>query len=131
MSYKEYIHVRVVRVTHCSEVTKFVMPKSTDIGRFVELSGTVIRTGSLKSLEWERTYECVSCKHTFKVKADIEQKNSFPKIYICPSRRQKPCSGNFRVVEGSSQKYVFIFNLLIISLVVIIKKLRFKNKLAA
>ncbi len=54
---KHNIKPRIMRITHCAEITKFAMPKASDIGKFVELSGTVIRSGTLKMLEYERTYQ--------------------------------------------------------------------------
>jgi DNA helicase MCM9 len=77
------------------------MPRSEDIGLFQEVQGTVIRAGITKMLEWERTMECSSCKQRFTVFADLEQRNAFPRITVCPSQRDKPCnSKGFKVVEG-------------------------------
>jgi hypothetical protein len=45
MQIKEFVHARLARITKCEEHTKFVMPKASEIGKFIEISGTVIRTG--------------------------------------------------------------------------------------
>jgi DNA helicase MCM9 len=105
MSYKPNVHARLHRLVQCDPHMKSAMPRSSDIGLFVEVQGTVIRAGGIKMLEWERVYECLSCKHRFTVRADIELKNQFPRIYACPSpKKEKPCgSRNFKPVEESAK----------------------------
>lgn len=103
MIFKPFVHARLVHLQMCGEHFKMMMPRSVDVGRFLEVQGTVIRAGRIKMLEWEKYYQCTTCKHRFPVHADMEQGNSFPRIYSCPSNGGgKPCnSKNFKPMEGS------------------------------
>jgi DNA replicative helicase MCM subunit Mcm2 (Cdc46/Mcm family) len=80
MKLKENVHIRICRLPICDKLSKVTMPRSSDITHFVELSGTVIRTGMNKSLEAEKALECSTCKYVFQVKTDLEQYNNFPKV---------------------------------------------------
>lgn len=62
MKLKPHLHPRVCRLIKTVERSRVVMPKSEDVGKFIEIEGTVIRAVVLKSLEWERQYICKSCK---------------------------------------------------------------------
>jgi DNA helicase MCM9 len=57
--------------------------RSEDVGRFVAISGTVIRTGMLKMLQTSKQFICQKCKNTFTVQYSREQYNSIPKPTQC------------------------------------------------
>lgn len=67
----------------CPELTREHIPKSKDVGHFLSVTGTVIRTSSVKVLEFERSYICNKCKHVFVVKADFEQYYAFCRPAAC------------------------------------------------
>src|SRR4051794_14162862 len=53
------------------------------------------RTGMVKMLESQKTYECMKCKKQFIVRADEEQFNVVPKPTKCPSEGDgAPCDSN-------------------------------------
>lgn len=105
MSIKLNVHARVERLPLIENYWMELIPKTSQINKFIELACvTVIRTGLVKSLEWEKTFECVGCKYQFSVYSDIEERNAFPKILKCPSQREKPCmSHNFVPIENSEK----------------------------
>ena len=102
------------------------LPRSREVGNFVCLQvsghsavsivmmiarrrrkGTVIRTGMLKTLEYERAFQCTMCKYVFTSAADVEQYHRFPEHKHCPSLSDPPCKGkSFRYVEGSAKMKV-------------------------
>ncbi|NWS36043.1 MCM9 helicase, partial [Polioptila caerulea] len=73
LSLKQNLHARVSGLPVCPELTREHIPKTKDVGHFLSVTGTVIRTSSVKVLEFERSYICNKCKHVFAVKADFEQ----------------------------------------------------------
>ncbi|CAH3154559.1 unnamed protein product [Pocillopora meandrina] len=92
MSFKAHLHVRLSNLPVCPELRRDKIPKTSDIGRFLAISGTVIRVSTVKLLEYERDYICARCKHIFGVQADFEQFYSIPKPSKCPS--SKECNSN-------------------------------------
>ncbi|NXA85448.1 MCM9 helicase, partial [Melanocharis versteri] len=83
LSLKQNLHVRVSGLPVCPELTREHIPKSKDVGHFLSVTGTVIRTSSVKVLEFERSYICNKCKHVFVVKADFEQYYAFCRPAAC------------------------------------------------
>jgi DNA helicase MCM9 len=80
------------------------LPRSREVGKFVCLQGTVIRTGMLKTLEYERAFECTKCRYVFTVQADVEQYHMFPEPATCPAMNDPPCKGRkFRYVDGTAK----------------------------
>lgn len=69
----------------CPELVREHIPKTKDVGHFLSVTGTVIRTSLVKILEFERDYMCNKCKHVFAVKADFEQYYTFCRPSSCPS----------------------------------------------
>nr|XP_009943164.1 PREDICTED: DNA helicase MCM9 [Opisthocomus hoazin] len=67
----------------CPELTREHIPKTRDVGHFLSVTGTVIRTSLVKVLEFERSYICNKCKHVFVVKADFEQYYTFCRPSAC------------------------------------------------
>ncbi|XP_017256131.1 probable DNA helicase MCM9 isoform X2 [Daucus carota subsp. sativus] len=103
-SVKDYVHVRI---NICGSPLEF--PETfPSIGRvrvkhrgiLLTLKGTVIRSGAIKMVEGDRTFECRRCKHRFKVSPELETGNSVPKPTFCPSEKQKYCeSTSFKLLE--------------------------------
>lgn len=69
----------------CPEMTREHIPKARDVGHFLSVTGTVIRTSVTKVLEYQRDYMCNKCRHVFSVQADFEQHYSFTPPSRCPS----------------------------------------------
>ncbi|KJE96086.1 mini-chromosome maintenance deficient 9 [Capsaspora owczarzaki ATCC 30864] len=102
MIYKNNVHARLSNLPICAEVTRAQLPRSTDIGQFLSISGTVTRTGGVRMLEFEREFSCEKCKGTFRVQAEFEQFHSIPRPSRCPHLDEKgmPCkSTKFREAE--------------------------------
>ncbi|XP_066035432.1 DNA helicase MCM9 isoform X1 [Chamaea fasciata] len=83
LSLKQNLHARVSGLPVCPELTREHIPKSKDVGHFLSVTGTVIRTSSVKVLEFERSYICNKCKHVFVVRADFEQYYTFCRPAAC------------------------------------------------
>ncbi|NXI61361.1 MCM9 helicase, partial [Anseranas semipalmata] len=76
-----YCHLTGLPV--CPELTREHIPKTRDVGHFLSVTGTVIRTSLVKVLEFERSYICNKCKHVFIVKAAFEQYYAFCRPSAC------------------------------------------------
>ncbi|NXO49633.1 MCM9 helicase, partial [Aramus guarauna] len=83
LSMKQNLHARVSGLPVCPELTREHIPKTRDVGHFLSVTGTVIRTSLVKVLEFERSYICNKCKHVFVVKADFEQYYAFCRPSAC------------------------------------------------
>ncbi|NXJ02632.1 MCM9 helicase, partial [Psophia crepitans] len=83
LSVKQNLHARVSGLPVCPELTREHIPKTRDVGHFLSVTGTVIRTSLVKVLEFERSYICNKCKHVFAVKADFEQYYAFCRPSAC------------------------------------------------
>ncbi|XP_032540367.1 DNA helicase MCM9 isoform X1 [Chiroxiphia lanceolata] len=83
LSLKQNLHARISGLPVCPELTREHIPKTKDVGHFLSVTGTVIRTSSVKVLEFERSYICNKCKHVFAVKADFEQYYAFCRPSAC------------------------------------------------
>ncbi|ELW48799.1 DNA helicase MCM9 [Tupaia chinensis] len=84
-SMKQNLHARISGLPVCPELVREHIPKTKDVGHFLSVTGTVIRTSLVKILEFERDYMCNKCKHVFVVKADFEQYYTFRRPSSCPS----------------------------------------------
>jgi len=52
----------------CPELHRTIFPRNEDIGSFLRVNGTVVRTVLPKLLEYKRVYYCSKCKELFDVK---------------------------------------------------------------
>jgi DNA helicase MCM9 len=59
------------------------MKRSEHVGRFVAISGTIIRTGMIKMLPTTKKFLCQKCKNTFAMHYSREQYNHIPKPTQC------------------------------------------------
>lgn len=85
----------------CPELTREHIPKTRDVGHFLSVTGTVIRTSLVKVLEFERDYICNKCKHIFVIKADFEQYYAFCRPSTCPGK-EGCTSSKFTCLSGTS-----------------------------
>ncbi|NXW64073.1 MCM9 helicase, partial [Eurystomus gularis] len=101
LSVKQNLHARVSGLPVCPELTREHIPKTRDVGHFLSVTGTVVRTSLVKVLEFERSYICNKCKHVFVVKADFEQYYSFCRPSACLN--EEGCnSTKFTCLSGTS-----------------------------
>ncbi|XP_070543644.1 uncharacterized protein [Ptychodera flava] len=73
MMLKSNLHARLTNLPVCPELIRDTLPRTSDIGKFLSITGTVIRTSTVKLLEFEKEFICNKCKHVFTVQADFEQ----------------------------------------------------------
>ncbi|CAJ1077563.1 DNA helicase MCM9 [Xyrichtys novacula] len=78
-------HARITGLPVCPELTRDTIPRSRDVGHFLSVTGTVIRTSVAKVLEYERDYMCNKCRHVFTVQADFDQHYTFVPPVSCPN----------------------------------------------
>ncbi|XP_051234507.1 DNA helicase MCM9 isoform X2 [Dicentrarchus labrax] len=78
-------HARITGLPVCPELTRETIPRSRDVGHFLSVTGTVIRTSVTKVLEYEREYMCAKCHHVFTVLADFDQFYTFVQPVACPN----------------------------------------------
>ncbi|KAG9347498.1 hypothetical protein JZ751_005065 [Albula glossodonta] len=98
---KQNLHARISGLPVCPELTRDRIPRSRDVGHFLSVTGTVIRTSVAKVLEFERDYMCNKCRHVFSTKADFEQFYSFSPPNLCPN--EEGCSSyRFTCLAGSA-----------------------------
>ncbi|XP_059033702.1 DNA helicase MCM9 isoform X2 [Mustela lutreola] len=100
-SMKQNLHARISGLPICPELVREHIPKTKDVGHFLSVTGTVIRTSLVKILEFERDYMCNKCKHVFVVKADFEQYYTFCRPSSCPSLESCD-SSKFTCLSGLS-----------------------------
>ncbi|KAM4772331.1 DNA helicase MCM9 [Rhinophrynus dorsalis] len=80
---KQNLHARITGLPVCPELTREHIPRTRDVGHFLSVTGTVIRTSLVKVLEYEQDFMCNKCKHVLTVKADFEQCYSFSPPTVC------------------------------------------------
>jgi DNA helicase MCM9 len=87
-SLKQHLHVRLGNLPICPELTRTKLPRASDVGHFLSITGsqathirlvafktsmldhtgTVIRTTGVKMLEFEKLYICDKCKQIVTMK---------------------------------------------------------------
>ncbi|XP_071381737.1 DNA helicase MCM9 isoform X1 [Centroberyx affinis] len=99
---KHVLHVRITGLPVCPELTRDTIPRSRDVGHFLSVTGTVIRTSVAKVLEYERDYMCAKCRHVFSMQADFDQFHTFVPPTACPN--PDGCSSyKFTCLSGGSE----------------------------
>eukprot|EP01127_Copromyxa_protea_P016935 TRINITY_DN5123_c1_g1_i1.p1 TRINITY_DN5123_c1_g1~~TRINITY_DN5123_c1_g1_i1.p1 ORF type:complete len:1057 (-),score=254.83 TRINITY_DN5123_c1_g1_i1:27-2912(-) len=88
---KSKFHARIFNLPVSSEISKGTLPRACDIGRFVSVRGTVIRTGTVKMLESKRNYKCGMCQMEFEKEADLSSHDPFPPPTKCESNIIPAC----------------------------------------
>ncbi|CAN6178752.1 unnamed protein product [Urochloa humidicola] len=70
--------------------------------KLITLKGTVVRSGGVKMIEYERDYMCRKCKHKFRCCPELEAGNRINLPASCPSTSSRGCvSSSFEVIEDS------------------------------
>ncbi|CAL1548313.1 unnamed protein product, partial [Lymnaea stagnalis] len=91
MTIKSKVHVRVMSLPVCPELSRTTLPKAADMRCFLSITGTVIRTTLIRVLEHEHEYICSKCRMVVTAKADFEQFYNLKKPTVCPN---EACRGN-------------------------------------
>lgn len=82
------VHARLVHLPPTITRNSVASMKAQDVGKIVQLSGTVVRTSPVQMYESARTHKCCGkngCKRTFMQHADLEQRsNALTKPDRCP-----------------------------------------------
>ncbi|KAI8360459.1 MCM2/3/5 family-domain-containing protein [Mortierella sp. GBAus27b] len=77
-----------------AESRRMTIPNSSDVGTFLSITATVIRTGVVKMLENSKRFYCSFCKQQFEVFADVEQYNQVIPPAKCSGKSNgRPCQG--------------------------------------
>ena len=73
-SIKHNVNIRLFDLTFCSKPNVSSI-RSSDVGTFIQIGGTVTRTGMIKMVESVRWYKCTSdrCCYEFREKADPDR----------------------------------------------------------
>jgi DNA replicative helicase MCM subunit Mcm2 (Cdc46/Mcm family) len=103
--FKPRVHVRL---SHLPGVPEYNKPnvssiRATDIGRFVQVPGTVIRAAGSRVLEAERQYQCTAarCGFVFTVRSTVEANHTAELPTVCQAPGGSCKGKSFKVVEGS------------------------------
>ncbi|XP_075993373.1 DNA helicase MCM9 [Genypterus blacodes] len=96
------LHARITGLPVCPELTRDTVPRARDVGHFLSVTGTIIRTSVAKVLEFERDYICSKCRHVFTLLADFHQFYTFEPPSFCPN--PEGCSSSrFSCLSGGSE----------------------------
>lgn len=70
--------------------------EADDVGRLIQLTGTIVKISPIKLLEVSKLYECKRsrCAHRFRVYADPEQNFQLPQPRKCPSSSSGHTAGD-------------------------------------
>ncbi|KAF9103679.1 DNA helicase mcm9 [Mortierella sp. AM989] len=90
-----------VKALPAAESRRMTIPNSSDVGTFLSITATVIRTGVVKMLENWKKFQCLTCKQIFDVLADVEQYNQVVPPTKCLAKNNvRPCPGlKFQMIE--------------------------------
>ncbi|KAL6605948.1 hypothetical protein ACP70R_041601 [Stipagrostis hirtigluma subsp. patula] len=103
---KEFVHVRIDVSGSPLEFTEaspnIGMVRVNHMRTLLTLKGTVIRSGGVKMIEYERAYLCRKCKYRFMRHPELEAGNRIILPASCPSTSSRGCgSSSFEFVENS------------------------------
>jgi DNA helicase MCM9 len=90
------VHARLVHLPPTCCRTSVAAMEADDVGKIVQLTGTVVRTSPLQMYESARTYKCTGkkgCSRTFLQKADLEQRSN---ALVTPDRCSLTLEGGQR-----------------------------------
>lgn len=103
------VHARLIHLPPFCCQTSLSNMQASDVGKILQVSGTVVRTNPVQMYESTRTYKCCGkngCKRHFVVHADMEQRqNILQTPRQCPLQLEtgEACLGKtFTIVEGGS-----------------------------
>lgn len=81
---KKNVHARVFSLPHFPDLCRTLLPDSEDIGKFLQVTGTIVRMTVTKMLEYKKQFMCAKCKNLMTIEADFEQR-----FAIIPPKRCK------------------------------------------
>ncbi|XP_055005391.1 DNA helicase MCM9 isoform X1 [Boleophthalmus pectinirostris] len=96
------LHARISGLPVCPELTRDTIPRSRDVGHFLSVTGTVIRTSDSKVLEYQRDYMCTKCRYVFQVNAQFDQFYTFVPPVACPNPERCE-SHKFSCLSGDTE----------------------------
>ncbi|KAK7907018.1 hypothetical protein WMY93_015630 [Mugilogobius chulae] len=96
------LHARISGLPVCPELTRETIPRSKDVGHFLSVTGTVIRTSDAKVLEYQRDYMCAKCRHVFQISAEFDQFYTFVVPVACPNPERCE-SHRFSCLSGDTE----------------------------
>ncbi|XP_077343164.1 DNA helicase MCM9 [Lithobates pipiens] len=99
---KQNLHARITGLPVCPELTREHIPRARDVGHFLSITGTVIRSSLVKVLEYEQDFMCNKCKHVITLKADFEQYYSFTPPTACTNYEEGCTSTKFTCLSDVS-----------------------------
>lgn len=71
---KKNVHARVYSLPHFPDLSRTLLPDSEDIGKFLQVTGTVVRMTVAKMLEYQKQFMCAKCKNVMTIEADFDQR---------------------------------------------------------
>lgn len=101
------VHARLVHLPPTCCITSLAAVDASDVGKIVQLTGTVVRASPVQMYESARTYQCTGkhgCGRNFVEYADLEQQNNaLVKPESCPlfGEGGERCKGNKLAPVGS------------------------------
>ena len=101
------VHARLVHLPPTCCITSLAAVEASDVGKIVQLTGTVVRASPVQMYESARTYQCTGkhgCNRSFVEYADLEQQNNaLGKPESCPLFGQggERCKGTNLTHVGS------------------------------
>ncbi|KAA8492090.1 putative DNA helicase MCM9 [Porphyridium purpureum] len=103
------VKIRLFDIPHRSAMRDSLPPSVRSLrkahdGSLVQLTGTVVRVGAVRSQELWREMKCIKCAHRFVLEADMSQpKLDFNPPRRCPSVYDRPCTGTtFRMTRSGT-----------------------------
>ncbi|XP_075210541.1 DNA helicase MCM9-like [Lycorma delicatula] len=103
MIIKPKVHTRLSGLPICPELNRTVLPGNDDLGSFLRISGTVIRTIVPKVLEYKREYFCPKCKQTTLVQAQYDKYYVITPPTVC--KLTEGCKGILSAVKNGSEHF--------------------------
>ena len=82
---KPHIHIRFYETPAVYQCHR--LPRSSDVGQFIRLQATVVRTGTPKLLEFKKSFTCKVCKTVVEARAEFEQYFAIEKPTSCHGRK--------------------------------------------
>jgi len=83
---KANVHTRIYSLLGVPALIRHEFPSTKDIGSFMCVLGTVVKTTQPKLLECSKKYKCSVCRQKFDIDAPLEKHHAFPKkLNSCPN----------------------------------------------
>ncbi|KAJ2854583.1 DNA helicase mcm9 [Coemansia erecta] len=89
---KKNAQVRIGSLPNTPVLLRTRVPGSTEAGKLISFTGTVVRSGAVKMMETFRKFQCTRCRGMFDVHAEVEQYGYIPRPTRCRVSGQEPCN---------------------------------------